>query len=167
MADPPFRPGYRRAAGGGRDLTRPQVSKLLEQTFEIIPLDRRARGLADAAAQFVKDLARLVDRALVRDLDVALVIGAVIGDRTRERVARRAARKRPPIPVPRLSPETALHLARELASGLLQLVERLGLRIDRGARHVIAQRFDRFAHRPLGPSERVGNLAPASAEALH
>src|SRR5579875_2697909 len=104
MADPPFRPGYRRAAGGGRDLTRPQVSKLLEQTFEIIPLDRRARGLADAAAQFVKDLARLVDRALVRDLDVALVIGAVIGDRTpervaRERVARRAARKRPPIPV--------------------------------------------------------------------
>src|SRR5207302_2582347 len=63
--------------------------------------------------------------------------------------------------------EPLLQLLREIPRGLLQLIERLGLRPDRLAGFAALQRAGRVAHRALGAAERIGDVAHALAEPAH
>ena len=52
--------------------------KSLEQPVDVVEFDFRAVALAGAPTQFVQDLARLLQRVLIGNFNVALIISAVI-----------------------------------------------------------------------------------------
>src|SRR5262249_39913722 len=60
-----------------------------------------------------------------------------------------------------------LHLLREITGGLLQLVQRLGLRPDGLAGLALLERAGRIAHRAFGAAERIGDVAHAIPEPPH
>src|SRR5207248_8698623 len=69
--------------------------------------------------------------------------------------------------IPPALAEPLLQLLREIPRGLLQLIERLGLRPDRLASFAALQRAGRVAHSALGAAERIGDVAHALAEPAH
>ena len=56
-------------------------SKSLQQPIDVVELDFRTKALASTAAQFVQNLAGFLQRILVGDFDVALIIGSIIRQR--------------------------------------------------------------------------------------
>src|SRR5439155_171084 len=107
-------------------------SEPFQQSLDVIELDLRAKALSGAATQLVKDLPRPLQRILIWDLHIALIVGTVARHRATERIAL------DPIPWCAVggsdlvasgidATQAALHLLRELPRRLLQLVERLRL----------------------------------------
>src|SRR5439155_7775507 len=105
---------------------------------------------------------------------VALIIGAVVGDRPAKRVAldtvaRIAVGRADLIAVGVAAEvaEAALELLGEIARRLLQLVQRLALRADRLPGLAMLQRAGGIAHRALGAAKGLGDVAHAVAELAH
>src|SRR5690606_21720636 len=66
-----------------------------------------------------------------------------------------------------LAGHLVLHLLQHRLHRLLQLVERVGLRPDGLPRHPLPERLGGIAHRPLGASERLRDLAGPLAHLAH
>src|SRR5260370_603723 len=145
-------------------------SESFDEPVDVIALDLGPRALAGTPSQLVENLARFLHIGLVGDLDVALIVGAV----ARALAARRLAmggRGPHAARIAAIGVALALahlvHLLGHRAGGLLKLVERVGLRSDCLAGRAAVERIDGIAHRALGTTEGLRDVAGAIAELAH
>ena len=72
-------------------MTRSVVSKILQQPLDVIELDLRTRGIAEAAAEFFEDAADALGVDLAGDLDRVVVAELAAVKRATERIGLIAA----------------------------------------------------------------------------
>src|SRR3546814_10173231 len=123
-----------------------------QQPFDVVALDGRPVALSGAAPQLVADLPCALQLALLRDLDVAAVQPLRAGrHRAPERVEAGVHVAEALLLAPRLLAPALTELLHQLlgrhARALLQLVDRLALRIDRLARLPLFECLPGIAHR--------------------
>ena len=111
--------------------------KSLQQSIDIIELDFGTEALTSAAAQFIQDITGFLQSVLIGDFNVALIISAVVRHRAAERIALDLVTLlsvgRTDLVLVRVAPlalHAPLHLLREIARRLLQLIERFRPEIE-------------------------------------